>query len=96
MIEREDILKIAHLAKLSVDENEIEILTKDMDEIIEFANTINMAVSDVELEDFDDINNIVNAFHEDEVVKSYDRELILKNREDGLDGYFVVKRRSEK
>jgi len=58
--------------------NEIELLTKDMDEIIEFANTINMAVSDVELEDFDDINNIVNAFHEDEVVKSYDRELILK------------------
>ena len=36
------------------------------------------------------------AFHEDEVVESYDRELILKNREGGVDGYFFVKRRSEK
>ncbi|WP_312702144.1 Asp-tRNA(Asn)/Glu-tRNA(Gln) amidotransferase subunit GatC [Sedimentibacter sp.] len=96
MVGKEDILKIAKLARLSVDESKIDEITKDMNEIIEFANTINTAVTDDESEDFEGINNIVNAFHEDEVVESYDRELILKNREGGVDGYFFVKRRSEK
>lgn len=95
MIGKDDILKIAKLAKLSIDESKIDELTKDMDEIIEFANTINTAVTDAESEDFDEINNIVNAFHQDEILESYDRELILKNREGGLDGYFFVKRRGE-
>ncbi|WP_313340246.1 Asp-tRNA(Asn)/Glu-tRNA(Gln) amidotransferase subunit GatC [Sedimentibacter sp.] len=96
MVGKDDILKIAKLAKLSIDESKIDELTKDMGEIIEFANTINTAVTDVESEGFDEINNIVNAFHQDEIAESYDRELILKNREGGLDGYFFVKRRSER
>lgn len=96
MVTREDILKIAKLAKLSVEEDEIEALTRDMAEIIEFADTINMAVGAENLEDFDDINNIVNAFHQDEVLDSFDRELILKNRDGGEDGYFLVKKRSSR
>jgi len=93
MVTRDDVLKIAKLAKLSVEDEEIDALTKDMIEIIEFANAINNAVEDAELEDFDDINSVVNAFHEDEVVESFDRELILKNRDGGEDGYFLVKNR---
>jgi aspartyl-tRNA(Asn)/glutamyl-tRNA(Gln) amidotransferase subunit C len=96
MITRDDILKIAKLSKLSVEDSEIENLTHDMIDIIKFADTINSAVLDEELEDFDDINNIVNAYHEDEVVESFDRELILKNRDGGDNGYFLVKRRSER
>jgi len=93
MVTRDDVLKIAKLAKLSVEDEEIDALTKDMIEIIEFANAINNAVEDAELEDFDDINSVVNAFHEDEVVESFDRELILKNRDGGEDRYFLVKNR---
>lgn len=92
MVNREDILKIAKLAKLSVEEDEIEQLTKDMSEIIRFADTINTAVEDEEIE-FDNINNIVNAFHEDEVLESFSREEILKNRNGGENGCFVIKRR---
>lgn len=92
MVTREDILKIARLAKLSVEETEIEQLTKDMSEIIEFADTINTAVDDEDTE-FDDINNIVNAYHEDEVIESFDREEILKNSESVGNGCFVVKKR---
>jgi len=93
MVTRDDIIKIAKLAKLSVEDDEIEALTKDMAEIIKFADTINSAVEDGELEDFDDINNITNAFHEDEILESFDRELILKNRDGGTDGCFLVKGR---
>jgi aspartyl/glutamyl-tRNA(Asn/Gln) amidotransferase C subunit len=93
MITRDDILKIAKLSKLSIEDEEIEALTKDMAEIIQFADTINTAVEDENME-FDDISNIINAFHEDEVIESFDSDLILKNRDGGEDGYFLVKRRS--
>lgn len=93
MIKNEDILKIAKLAKLSVEDEEIEQLTADMAQIIEFADTINAAVEDEDIE-FDDINNIVNAFNEDVVLESFDRDEILKNREGGDNGYFVVRKRT--
>ncbi|MFA9423662.1 MAG: aspartyl/glutamyl-tRNA amidotransferase subunit C [Sedimentibacter sp.] len=93
MVTRDDIIKIAKLAKLSVEDDEIEALTESMAEIIGFADTIKSAVEDGELEDFDDINNITNAFHEDEVIESFDRELILKNIDGGVDGCFLVKNR---
>lgn len=93
MVTRDDIIKIARLAKLSVGDDEIEALTRDMAEVIGFADTISLAVQDG-FEDFDDINNITNAFHEDEVQESFDRELILKNRDGGEQGCFLVKKRS--
>lgn len=89
MVSREDISKIAKLAKLSIEESEVEQLTNDMSEIIKFADTINTAV-DEDIE-FDDINNIINAFHEDEIIKSFDRDDILKNRDGGENGMFVVR-----
>lgn len=93
MVNTEDIIKIARLAKLSVDEAEIQELTKDMQQIILFADTINSAVEGDDAE-FDDINNISNAFHEDVIVESYAQEEILKNRNGGENGYFYVKKHS--
>lgn len=90
MIKKEEVLKIAKLAKLSVEDEEIEQLTLDMSRIINYADTINNAFEDgVE---FDNINSIVNAFNEDVVLESYDRNEILKNREGGEKGYFVVRK----
>ena len=82
-------MKIAILSKLFVADDEIDKLTKDMGEIISFADTINNAAD--EGVEFDNINNLSNAFREDEVVPSYDREKILKNAKDQDDGCFLVK-----
>ena len=90
MISKEEVLKIAKLAKLSVADDEIEQLTLDMTRIIDYADAINSAFEDG-LE-FDNISNITNAFNEDIVVESFDRDEILKNREDGEKGYFLVKK----
>ena len=90
MISKEEVLKIAKLAKLSVADDEIEQLTLDMTRIIDYADAINSAFEDG-LE-FDNISNITNAFNEDIVVESFDRDEILKNREGGEKGYFVVKK----
>lgn len=91
MVTHEEILKIAKLAKLSVSADELVRLTKDMNEIIGFADTINAVSSDAS--DFDNINNLSNAFREDIVEPSYDREEILKNAPNQEDGYFLVKKR---
>jgi len=91
MVTSEDIVKIAKLAKLRVEDEEIEQLVGDMSEIISFADTINNAVEDSE-EEFDDIVGIANAFHEDTIVESFDRDEILKNRDGGENGMFVIKK----
>lgn len=94
MVSTEDIIKIARLAKLSVDEAEIQDITRDMQEIILFADLINSAVEG-ENEEFDDINSISNAFHEDVVIESNAQEEILKNRDGGENGYFFIKKHSK-
>ncbi len=91
MVTREEILKIAKLSKLSVTEEELDGLTAAMGEIIAFADTINAAGAAAG--EFDNINNLQNAFREDEVVPSYPRDEILKNVDGGEDGFFPVRRR---
>ncbi|HHZ01998.1 MAG TPA: aspartyl/glutamyl-tRNA amidotransferase subunit C [Tissierellia bacterium] len=93
MVSKEEIIKIAKLSNLWIDEEEIEPVREEMAKIIEFAHTINDVVEDGSVE-FDNINEIVNAFNEDVVVDSYDREEVLKNREGGENGYFLVRRRA--
>ena len=91
MVTREEILKIAKLSKLSVTEEELDGLTAAMGEIIAFADTINAAGAAAG--EFDNINNLQNAFPEDEVVPSYPRDEILKNGDGGEDGFFPVRKR---
>lgn len=91
MVTREEILKIAKLSKLSVIEEELDGLTAAMGEIIAFADTINAAGAAAG--EFDNINNLQNAFREDEVVPSYPRDEILKNVDGGEDGFFPVRKR---
>jgi aspartyl-tRNA(Asn)/glutamyl-tRNA(Gln) amidotransferase subunit C len=92
LVTHEDILKIAALAKLSVAPEELDGLTKDMNDIIGFADTVNTIGA--ESSDFDNINRLSNVFREDAVEPSFDREEILKNAESREDGYFLVKRRA--
>ena len=92
MVTREDVLQMARLSKLYIKEEELDALTKDMDNIIAFAEKISAA--QCEQTNFDNINNLSNVLREDVVVPSYDREEILKNAESQDEGYFLVKRRS--
>lgn len=91
MVTHEEVKKIAVLAKLYVAEDELDALTKDMAEIISFADTINNA-SDEGVE-FDNINGLSNVFRDDTVKESFDREEILKNAPDNDEGCFLVRKR---
>lgn len=91
MVTREDVENIALLSKLFVPEEELDALTKDMQEIIEFADTINNAVESGD--DFDNINNLSNVLREDEVVESLPSEEILKNAPEQAEQHFLVRNR---
>ncbi len=92
-ITREEIENIALLSKLNVQEDEIDALTEEMAKIIDFADTINNAASAGE--EFDNINNLSNRFHEDEVRESYPQEDILKNVDGGVDGFFYIRKKEQ-
>ncbi len=92
MVTREDVINIARLSKLYIAEEELDEMTKAMGDIIKFADTINVA-SEQGVEEFDNINNLKNAFREDVVVPSYERDEILKNANDIDEGHFLVRKR---
>ncbi len=91
MVTREDVENIALLSKLFVPEEELDSLTKSMQEIIDFADTINNAPTNGD--SFDDINNLSNVFRDDEVIKSYSTEEILKNAPEQAEDHFLVRNR---
>ena len=91
MVTREDVENFALLSKLFVPEEELDGLTKSMQEIIDFADTIKNAPTDGE--EFDDINNLSNVFREDEVVESYDTKEILSNAPEQAEDHFLVSNR---
>ena len=90
MISREEVLNIANLSKLYLDESEIEDAQKEMDGMINFADEINKIHADCE--DLPEFNSINNAFHEDEIKKSYPQSKILENVDGGKEGYFYIKK----
>lgn len=77
-IKKEDIKHIANLSMLNLSDEEIEKYTKDMEQIVGFANKVNeIDTSSIEISAFS--NDNVNVFRKDEVRKSLDRELLLSN-----------------
>ena len=90
MVTREDVENIALLSKLFVPEEELDGLTKSMQEIIDFADAIAAAPAG---DDFDNINNRSSVFREDEVVPSYPAEEILKNAPEQAEDHFLVRNR---
>ncbi len=89
MVTREDVENIALLSKLFVAEDELDALTADMQKIVDFADTINKA--DTDGVSFDNINNLSNAFREDEVLPSLPVEEILKNAPEQGNDHFLVR-----
>jgi len=92
MVTREDIENIALLSKLFVDEKDLDSLTEEMQKIVSFADTINNA--DVKTGEFDNINNLQNAFRADEVKPSLPCEAILKNAPEQAEDHFLVRKRA--
>lgn len=77
-ISKEDIKHIADLSMLNLSDADVEKYTKDMEQIVDFANKINeIDTSSTEESAF--ASDATNVFRKDEVKESFDRDLLLSN-----------------
>lgn len=88
-ISRDEIIHIAKLASLNLSEEEIERYTKDMQEILELANTINDVNTDGMNETIG-ANEKYNVFRKDEIVEFKNKEILLQNAPSQDEGMFRI------
>ena len=93
MVKKEEIITLSKLAKLKFTDEEIENFTKEMVEIIDFANRIN-AMSSTGEEVIDKVVPL-EQLRDDIVVESLPQEVVTSNVE-SIDGFFPVKRSNAK
>lgn len=77
-VSKEEILHIANLARLELEENEIEKYLENLDDILNFANIVNNAP----IEGLDitiGANEAKNIFRKDEIKMFEDNEALLVN-----------------
>lgn len=89
MLDTELITYLANLSKIEIEEAEREKLVSEMSAIVELMDTMN----EVTIEEGINLNGEgvnLEDLREDQVVESYDRELILTNASHKKDGFFVV------
>ena len=77
-ISKEEILRIAELADLEIEENQIENYMLNLEEILNFANIINNAPIDG-LDVTIGANEEKNVFRKDEIKIFKDNEALLQN-----------------
>ena len=88
-ISREDVIHVAHLARLEIPEDEIERVREQLGAILEAVGK----VSELDLDDVEPTSHpldVVNVYGEDEPRASLPREEALRNAPDPADGAFRV------
>ena len=88
-ISTKEVLHVANLARLKLSDDEAEALAKDMESIIGFANKLNELDTEGVVPTAHAIP-MSNAFREDVVKPSYDRDAMLANAPDAEDGGYTV------
>jgi aspartyl-tRNA(Asn)/glutamyl-tRNA(Gln) amidotransferase subunit C len=88
-ITKEQVLHVAHLARLAITDEEAEKMTKELDAIIGYAELLNELDTD-NVEPTTHVLDLKNVMREDEPRKWIDREDALKNAPDEKNGQFRV------
>jgi aspartyl-tRNA(Asn)/glutamyl-tRNA(Gln) amidotransferase subunit C len=88
-INEETVHYVAALAKLSVSEEEKQKVAKDLNNILDYIETMN-GLDTKGVEPMSHVLPIKNVFREDEVVNGDYREELLSNAPKRIEGSFVV------
>ncbi len=93
-ISKAEVEYIANLARIKVSDADIELLVRDMSEMLEMAGKLNEVSTGADKSDdvcSDDVcSDDVCVLRDDKVVPSYSREQILKNAPCRDDNSFIV------
>lgn len=88
-IKDEEVLHIAKLARLNLKENEIQDYKKNLEEILEFADTINKVDTD-NIDETIGINENYNVFRKDEIIEESNKDELLSNAPSQDEGMFRI------
>jgi aspartyl-tRNA(Asn)/glutamyl-tRNA(Gln) amidotransferase subunit C len=90
MLTKEEVKKIAVLAKIGLTENEVEALQKDLSAVLDYVDELK-AVNVDGLEEVSQVTGLVNVQRLDVVVDHGNRQEIFSQAPEMKDGYFKVK-----
>jgi aspartyl-tRNA(Asn)/glutamyl-tRNA(Gln) amidotransferase subunit C len=88
-ISKDDVTKVAELARLEVTEEETEIFTEQLGNILEYIEKLNELDTD-NVEPTSHVLDISTPLREDKVVKWLSIEEVLQNAPESEDDFFVV------
>ena len=88
-IEDKDVLHIAKLARLKLADNELENYKKNLQEILDFADTINHVNTD-DIGETIGINENYNVFRKDKIVQDSDKDELLSYAPSQDEGMFRI------
>lgn len=88
-VSKEEILHIANLARLNLDESEIEKYIENLEDILNFANIVNNAPID-NLDVTIGANEAKNVFRKDEIEVFEDNEALLQNAPSAEQNMFKI------
>jgi aspartyl-tRNA(Asn)/glutamyl-tRNA(Gln) amidotransferase subunit C len=88
---REEVLHVAQLARLSLGPQEIELFTRQLNDILAYVEKL-QALDTEGVSPMAHVVPVANAFREDEVLPGLPRELTLENAPAREEGNFVVPR----
>lgn len=86
---KDEVLKVAHLARLEFKENEIERFRDDLNNILSFIEKL-QEVDTEGVEPLYQVNNLENVLRKDLVRDSLDRDLAIKNAPQKDEGMIIV------
>ncbi|MFB1050574.1 Asp-tRNA(Asn)/Glu-tRNA(Gln) amidotransferase subunit GatC [Paraliobacillus sp. JSM ZJ581] len=88
-ISKEQVKHVAHLARLAITDEEVETMTKQLDDMINYAALLNELDTD-HVEPTTHVLDLKNVMRKDEPRKWIEKEDALKNAPDVKDGQFRV------
>lgn len=89
VVSKEELLHIAKLANLTINEDEIDKYILNLQDILNFANVVNSAPLDGVQETIA-ATELSNVFRKDEVVDYKDKEALLQNAPEKEDNMFKI------
>jgi len=90
MLSREEVKKIAQLARIALTESEVDKFQKELSTVLEYVDELK-AVNVDGLVEVSQVTGLVNVQREDKVVVSENREDIMSLAPEIKDGYYKVK-----
>ncbi|CQR47333.1 Aspartyl/glutamyl-tRNA(Asn/Gln) amidotransferase subunit C [Paraliobacillus sp. PM-2] len=88
-ISKEQVKHVAHLARLAISDEEVETMTKQLGDIINYAELLNELDTD-HVKPTTHVLDLKNVMRKDEPRKWIEKEDALKNAPDQKDGQFRV------